>query len=129
MTMSTNHSSAQVRAAERIESVIRAFAEETRGLHEPADGGSLLLSLSTAQATLSEVYAALAEWNRHVNAAEMAAANREGGDHGNQSWLRACLALEEASQYSRDAAAALDRARTADEVALWFDEIRSDNEV
>ena len=128
--MSASELSRQVRAAERVESVICTFAKETRGHYQPADAGRLLLSLSTTQATLAEVYAALAEWNWRANVAEgAAAAGDESNRHGNQSWLHACLALKEASQYSQDAASALDRARKADEAALWFDEIRSDNEV
>ena len=129
MTVTTTERSRQVRAAEELESAVRTFADGTREIVKPSDGGALLLRLAAVQSTLGEVYAALSRWHAGAVKGRHHAGDDERGDPENPSWLRAGVALEEAAQYSRDAASALDRARTADEVALWFDELQVDEEV
>ena len=124
--MTTNETSSQVRAAQQLEGVVRTFADETREIVKPSDGADLLQSLSSVQSTLSELYTALALWHGNAVHGRHHAGDGEHGDPENPSWRRASLALEEATQYSRDAAAALDRAHIADEVAVWFDEMRVD---
>jgi hypothetical protein len=130
MTMATNEVSSQVRSAEELAATVRAFADDIHEIRRPADGERLLLNLGAAQAVLTQIYDDLAQWHWHTNAAERSSvvAGNKIDEPGNPGWRRASLALQEAAQYSRDAAAALDRARTSDEVALWFDEIEIDEE-
>lgn len=129
--MTTNDVTTEVRnTAERLAADMRAFSDDIHAIRWPADGGSLLLNLGSVQSALAEIYDALAQWHWHTDAAERNAAIAENkiDEPGNPSWRQASVALQEAAQYSRDAAAAIDRARTADEVAIWFDEIQIDGE-
>lgn len=116
--------SSQIAAAERLEDAAKQFAEATKEIVRPSDTAALLLSLGTVQSTLDDIYTSLARWHGQVVEGVHHAGEDERGDPGNPGWVRADVALREAAQYGADAAAALVRAHSANDVALWFDEIR-----
>jgi hypothetical protein len=88
----------------------------------------VLLRLSALQTELGTLYAEMAR--RQHDAERSEPVGEHGGhDPANPGTERASLALREAAQYSADAAAALTRARSADEVAQWFEEIRLDERI
>jgi len=118
----------QIAAVERLEKAASQFAEAIREIPRPSDTPDLLDSLGAVQTTLEGVYAALATWHGAVVTGVHHGGERERGDPGNPGWVRADIALREAAQYSSDAAAALARAHKANDVALWFDELRDAGE-
>ncbi|WP_033373881.1 hypothetical protein [Glaciibacter superstes] len=117
--------SSQIRAAEQLEKVATELAEKTKEIPKPSDISALLLSLSSVQSTLDAVYAHLAQWHGQSVQGTHHAGQDERGDPDDPGWIRAEIALREAAQYGADAAEALVRAHSANEVTLWFDEIRN----
>ncbi len=91
-----------------------------------AEALEVLLRLSSLQSELGKLYAGMAQ--RQHNAEQSGLRDGDATHHAptNPGSERASLALQEAAQYSADAAAALMRARSADEVAEWFEEIQLD---
>lgn len=122
--MTIKQKSSQVLAAEHLEKAARDFAATTAEITKPSDAAALLLSLGAVQGTLNEVYIRLAQWHGQVVHGVHHAGQDERGDPQNPGWVRADIALREAAQYGADATAALDRAHRANDVALWFDEVR-----
>lgn len=118
--------STQLAAAEDLEEAAKRFAAETREIPVPSETSALLLSLAAVQSTLDGVYTELARWHRGVVLGVHHAGEDERGDPENPGWMRADVALREAAQYGAQAADALGRAHSGNEVALWFDEIRDD---
>jgi hypothetical protein len=125
--MTDERKSNQVRAAERVEEVARELAASTRDIPKPSDSTALLESLKRSQETLDQVYRQLAEWHgAALEGVHHGGEKKEGADPLNRAWIRAELALQEAAQYGTDAAEALARARGANTVAQWFDEVITD---
>jgi hypothetical protein len=112
-------------ATEKLDGAAKALARAVQELPDPSDTTDLLALLSSAQSTMNEVYGRLAEWHLEF------IRSRTGNEHEPEgpAWIRAEMALQEAAQYARDAAAALDRARVANEVGLWADELKFDEGV
>lgn len=127
--MTKTSDSHQIAAARQLEEVAKKFAEATASIPNPSETGDLLLSLGSVQSTLSGVYAALAQWHGEV----VEGVHHGGEDHRahamNPGWVRADVALREAAKYGEDAAEALARAHAANDVALWYEEIRDAGEV
>jgi hypothetical protein len=113
-------------AAMRLETDARAVADSTAKIVKPSEVSEVIGTLSRIQQVMSQVYSGLASWHAAVELGVHHAGEREPDGPQNPGWVRAEMALEEASQYSRDAASALERARTANMSARWFDEIRAD---
>ena len=110
-------------AADEVQRSVSALAVETRQLTHPSDTAALLARLRGVQSTLSEVYSELAAWHERQDATTTT------GTHGDPEApirVRAEVALREAAQYGVDASAALERARSAQQVELWFDELKVD---
>lgn len=113
-------------AAMKLEADARAVADSTAKIARPSDVTEVIGTLSRIEQLMSQVYAGLASWHGAVELGVHHAGEKEPDGPQNPGWVRAEVALEEASQYSRDAAVALERARTANMSARWFDEIRAD---
>jgi hypothetical protein len=122
--MNGKEDSRQIRAAEQLEKAVAEFADKTRDLSKPSDISGLLVSLGCAQSTLDAAHARLAQWHGQVVQGVHHAGEDACGDPENPARVRAEVALREAAQYGADAAAAPSRAHGANEVMLWFDEIR-----
>lgn len=123
--MTMKHESSQLLAARQLEKAARDFAATmATEITRPSDTTDLLLNLGTIQGTLNEVYTGLALWHGQVVHGVHHAGEDERGDPENPGWVRADIALREAAQYGADATAALDRAHRANDVALWFDDVR-----
>jgi hypothetical protein len=108
-----------------LESDAEAVAVALQTILRPSDVTEVIGALQRTQEALAGVYASLASWHRSVELG----VHHGGDEHGgleNPGWVRADIALEEASQYARDGFAALERARKANMSARWFDEIRAD---
>jgi hypothetical protein len=123
MVMSEQENSSQIQAAEKLETAATELAGELQEILKPSDVSALLLSLGSAQSTLDTVYLRLAQWHGQATAGVHHAGD-ERGNPDNPATVRAEIALREAAQYGSDAAAALARAHAANDVMLWFDEIR-----
>jgi hypothetical protein len=126
MIVTNAQKSSQIQAAEDLESAVKLLAAETREIPRPSDTTTLLTILHSVQATLDEVYSGLADWHSHVEHGKHFVVKTEHADLENPGWVRADIALREAEQYGADATAALERARSANEEAIWFDEIEDD---
>jgi hypothetical protein len=124
--MAENDTSAAVTAAENLDAVSGDLVRLTREVLRPSDSHQLLGNLTTAQESLAQVYVQLAEWHSQVVQGVHYAGEEEPGGSGNAGWLRAELALEEAARSARAVAEALKRAHSANGLAEWFDEVRSD---
>lgn len=124
--MADNDAPDPVRTAEKLEAVTRDLVLLTREVLRPSDSHLILGNLTTAQESLAQVYVQLAEWHSQVVQGVHYAGEEETGSTGNAGWLRAELALEEAARSGRAAAEALKRAHSANGLASWFDEVRSD---
>ncbi len=112
--------------SEKLESAARDLVRLTREVLRPSDSHALLGNLTTAQESLAQVYVQLAEWHSQVVQGVHYAGEEEPGGAGNTGWVRAELALEEAARSGKAAAEALNRAHSANGLARWFDEVRSD---
>lgn len=115
-----------IAAAARVEADTAALADAIAGISRPSDVTEALSILGRAQEAMARVSAGLASWHGAVEFGVHHSGEHSPDDPQNPGWLRAEVALEEAAQYSRDAAAALERARVANQSARWFDEIRAD---
>ena len=124
--MQKNEAQNPIAAVGDMESSARAVADAIGDISKPSDITEVINTLSRVQQVMSQVYAGLASWHGLVELGVHHAGEELPVDLQNPSWVRAEVALEEASQYSKDAAAALERARIANMSARWFDEIRSD---
>lgn len=125
-TMQNNDATGPLAAAVALEAGARAVAESVSKIAKPSEITEVIGTLSRIQQLMSQVYAGLASWHGKVELGVHHGGETEPDGLRNPGWVRAEMALEEASQYSRDATAALDRARTANMSALWFDEIRAE---
>ncbi len=119
--------SAQLQAAEELANSVKVLAAETRDIRRPSDTTALLSILRSVQDGLDGIYAGLADWHSHVEHGKHFAGIKEHSDLENPGWVRADIALREAEQYGADATAALERARSANQEAIWFDEIEDDD--
>lgn len=125
--MTDEQKSKQVQTAERVEEAAHELVQSTRDVARPSDSTALLESLKRSQEALDDVYRQLADWHGAVlEGVHHGGEKSEGAEPLNRSWIRAELALQEAAQYGGDAAGALGRARGANTVALWFDEVVGD---
>lgn len=124
--MADNDAPNPVPAAEKLDAVTGDLVRLTRGVLRPSDSHQLLGNLTTAQESLAQVYVQLAEWHSQVVQGVHYAGEEDSGSSGNAGWLRAELALEEAARCGRAAAEALKRAHSANGLARWYDEVRSD---
>lgn len=115
-----------IAAAVRMETDARMLADATAKIPRPSDVTEVINTLKRVQQVMAQVYAGLALWHGAVEFGVHHAGEEEPGDPQNPGWVRAEVALEEASQYASDAVAALERARIANMSARWFDEIRAD---
>lgn len=122
--MSEQEESTQVRAAEALDSAATEFSETTRELPRLSDISALLLSLGSVQPTLDAVYTRHAQRQGQVVREVHHAGEDDRGDPDNPARVRAEIALREVAQYGADTAAAATRTHGANEVMLWFDEIR-----
>jgi len=125
----THDRSDHAATAERLEDAVGSFAETMRRTASPTHGPGVLVALRAVQAALVELYSTLASDAADETSNAYDAGDDEAGGLRNPGWDRVRLALEEAAQYGRDATAAIDRARNADEVAVWFDEVEADEGV
>lgn len=124
--MADNDELDQVHTSEKLEAAARDLVRLTREVLRPSDSHALLGNLTTAQESLAQVYVQLAEWHSQVVQGVHYAGEEEPGGAGNTGWVRAELALEEAARSGKAAAEALNRAHSANGLARWFDEVRSD---
>lgn len=124
--MHEEETSGPIAAVQGMERGARSVADAITVISKPSDITEVIRTLGRVQELMSQVYAELASWHRTVELGVHHAGEDQPADPQNPVWVRAELALEEASQYSKDAAAALDRARLASMSAHWFDEIRAD---
>lgn len=125
--MADDQKTNQVQTAERVEHAVQELARSTRDIPRPSDSTPLLESLQRSQATLNQVYRQLAEWHgAALEGVHHGGEEKEHADPLNRSWTRAELALQEAVQYGENASDALGRARGANTVARWFDEVIDD---
>ncbi len=125
--MTDEQKSNQVKTAELVEEAVQALVRSTSDLPRPSDSTALLESLKRSQETLDQVYRQLADWHgAALEGVHHGGEKKEGTDPLNRSWIRAQLALLEAAQYGADAADAVGRARDANTVAQWFDEVIDD---
>lgn len=115
-----------IAATGELEHSARAVVEAISVISRPSDITEVLSRLTRVQEVMSQVYAGLASWHGMVEMGVHHSGEIQPTDAHNPGWVRAEVALEEASQYSKDAAGALERARSASMSARWFDEIRAD---
>jgi type II secretory pathway pseudopilin PulG len=111
-------------AAGELEADARAVAAAISSFARPSDSTEVISTLRRAEQVIAQVYSGLASWHGAARVGVHHAGEEEPRDPQNPGWVRAQVALEEASQYASDAAAALERARLANMSARWFDEIR-----
>lgn len=124
--MATTDISPQVGLAKQIEEATSALIQAGAEVPRPSDSYAVLGSLTRAQSELTRVFEQLAEWHAGVEIGVHHAGDEAAHESGNPSWARAEQALREAVQHSQAAASALGLAHTANGVASWFDELRSD---
>jgi hypothetical protein len=106
--MADNDELGQVHTAEKLEAAARDLVRLTREVLRPSDSHALLGNLTTAQESLAQVYVQLAEWHSQVV---------QGVHYAGE---------EESARSGKAAAEALNRAHSANGLARWFDEVRSD---
>lgn len=124
--MNERTKSPQLHSVEQMDHAGKKLASQVGAAASPAEGVELLVGLQSVQATLSAVFTDLAKAQEALVHKAHHAAGAAPNAPENPAPVRADLALEEAAQYGKDAAAALERAREAVEVAVWFDEIEVD---
>lgn len=124
--MQEDEASGPITAMQQMESCARAVVDAVAVISKPSDITEVIRTLGRAQELMSQVYAGLASWHGTVELGVHHAGEDQPADLQNPVWARAEVDLEVASQYSKDAAAALERARLASMSARWFDEIRAD---
>ncbi|WAB83911.1 hypothetical protein OVN20_12905 [Microcella daejeonensis] len=124
--MNSNDPVGSIGVAVELERDVRALGDSLRHLVERSDVTEVINSLRRAQLETGRVYTALAVWHGARDSESSAESDPEHGRPRNPAWRRAEVALEEAAQYTADAAAALARARDAALSARWFEEIRTD---
>ena len=112
--------------AERVEDAARDLVRSTQKISRPSDVNDVLRRLGSAQRMLTQSYEQLAAWHSQVVPGVHYSGDGESGGSGSPAWIRAEFGLHEASHYSANAADALERARSANGVACWFDEIKAD---
>ncbi|MDI2097644.1 hypothetical protein [Ruicaihuangia caeni] len=112
--------------ARELERSARAVADAVSSFSKPSESTEVLSVLKAAQQTVAAAYAELASWHGRAQLGVHHAGEHDPRDPQNPGWVRAQVALEEAAQYAADAAAALERARSANMSARWFDEISDD---
>jgi hypothetical protein len=122
-TMARDQKSNSELAADEVQQSVSTLADETRKLAHPSDTSGLLARLRSVQSTLNEVYSELATWHEQN---EPVTTTGRHDDPEAPIRMRAEVALREAAQYGLDASAALERARSAQQVELWFDELKVD---
>jgi hypothetical protein len=118
--------SEQVRAAQRLADAAHDLAVWVRAIPRPSDVEFLLRQLQDTQGNLANALRLLADWHGQV----MPGVHHDRGvarsEIENPATRRAELALREAAQYADDATDAISRSLVANELAEWFDEIRTD---
>jgi hypothetical protein len=124
--MNEQTKSPQLHAVEQMDHAVRRLAAQKSGSGSTAEAVELLAGLQSVQAVLGAVYTDLAKAQEALVHQAHHAVGTQPNAPENPAPVRADLALEEAAQYGKDAAAALERAREAVEVAVWFDEIEVD---
>lgn len=115
-----------VHVIEQMDHAVKKLAARVGDAGGPTETAELLAGLQSVQATLGTVYADLAKAQEALVHQAHHSAGAQPNAPENPAPVRADVALEEAAQYGKDAAAALERAREAAEVAVWFDEIEVD---
>ena len=123
--MTTTPTSPQVRLATAGDAAVRALIEAGADVSRPSDSYAVLGALARVQSGLTRVFEQYADWHAGVEVGVHHAGDAPD-DEANPSWARAESALRDAVEHSRAAAAALERAHTANGVASWYDEIRAD---
>lgn len=126
--MSDDQNTSPVETARRLEDAARNLMRSTHEIPRPSDVHEVLGALKSAQGLLTQAYEQLATWHAEVVQGVHHAGADEPEDSGSPVWLRAEFALHEAAHYSANAVDALERARSANAIARWFDEIRVDEE-
>lgn len=126
--MSDDQKTAPLASARRVEEAARDLVRSTHEIPRPSDVHEVLGALKSAQGMLTQTYEQLATWHAEVVQGVHHAGADEAEDSGSPVWLRAEYALHEAAHYSENAVDALERSRSANAIARWFDEIRVDEE-
>jgi hypothetical protein len=126
--MTDNQELDPVVTAERLEKATRDLVRSTLEILRPSDINAVLGNLGSAQGMLAQAYEQLAAWHARVVQGIHHAGEVEPDGSGSPAWVRAEFALHEAAHYSANAADALGRARSANGVARWFDEIKVDEQ-
>lgn len=115
-----------IAAVATMEAAARAVVDATATIARPSDVTEIIEALSRVQQVMSQIYDGLGQWHGKAELGVHHGGEKSTGDPHNPGWIRAEIALGEASQYGSDAVAALERARIANMSARWFDEIRDD---
>jgi len=118
--------SEQVRAAQRLADAAHDLAVWVQAIPRPSDVEFLLRQLQDTQGNLANALRLLADWHGETVPGVHHAHDGTPGAVANPASRRAELALREAAQYADDATDAVKRALDANELAEWFDEIRTD---
>jgi len=118
--------SQRLHVVEQMGHAVKKLEAQVGDSGSTAESVELLAGLQSVQASLSAVYTDLAKAQEALIHQAHHAVAADPNAPENPAPVRADLALEEAAQYGKDAAAALERAREAVEVAVWFDEIEVD---
>lgn len=126
LPMNEQTKSPQVHVVEQMGHAVEKLASQVSRAASPAETAELLAGLRSVQAALGAVYTDLAKAEEELVHKVHRAVGTAPGAPENPAPMRADLALEEAAQYAKDAAAALERARAAAGVAVWFDDIQVD---
>lgn len=124
--MSDDQKIGSVVTARRLEDAARDLLRSTHEIPRPSDVHDVLGALKRTQGMLAQAYEQLATWHAEVVQGVHHAGADEAEGVGAPVWLRAEFALHEAAHYSANAVDALERARSANAIAHWFDEIRVD---
>ncbi|MEO7121745.1 MAG: hypothetical protein ABI400_01235 [Lacisediminihabitans sp.] len=124
--MSDDQKVAPLETVRRLEDAARDLARSTHEIPRPSDVHEVLSGLKSAQGMLTQTYEQLAAWHAEVVEGVHHAGADDAEDSGSSVWVRAEYALHEAAHYSANAVDALERARSANAIAHWFDEIRVD---
>lgn len=124
--MVDDQKSGSAMTSERLEEATRDLVRSTLEISRPSDINVVLRRLSSAQAMITQAYEQLAAWHAQVVQGVHYAGEGEPDGSGSPAWVRAEFALHEAAHYSANAVDALERARSANGVARWFDEIKAD---
>lgn len=124
--MTDDQNSGSAMTAERLEAVTRDLVRATLEISRPSDINVVLRRLGSAQGMLTQAYEQLASWHAQVVQGVHYAGEGEPDGSGSPAWVRAEFALHEAAHYSANATDALERSRSANSVARWFDEIKAD---